>query len=206
MVMPDRPRTSDRMVIVGRTGTGKSTLARALLESFPPPRLVIDPKAAETTAYAVTFHDPGRIPDAPAARFIPRDPDDLDAYDRLYRAIFVAGPRAVWLDEAPIAAPSNAAPRGLLTVIRQGRGRGIGHIATGQRPVHIARELITESEHVIAFPTQHPADLDTLAGVMAYNPRQLRADLASLPTFGFAWYAARNATLALCPPISPIRR
>jgi DNA helicase HerA-like ATPase len=187
--------------IAGRSGSGKSTLARSLFESYPPPRLLIDPKAMEHTAYAVTFTDPARLPDAPVARFVPRDPTDLDAYDRLYAVVFDAGPRVVWLDEAPDAAPASGAPRNLLRVLKQGRARGIGHIACSQRPVDLAVPVRSESEHVFAFDTQNPADVGALAGMMGLDPSQLRGFFAATPWHGFVWYSARDGVVTLAPPL-----
>lgn len=198
---PRPPKASDRIAVIGRTGLGKTVLARKLLEAMPPPRLLIDPKAQETTAYAVTFSDPNKLPDAPVARFVPRDPDDLTIYDRLYGRVFAAGPRVVLLDEAPVAAPANGAPANLKRVLRQGRSRHIGHIATMQRPVEVNRSLLTEAEHIFLFPLHHPADLSTVAGVMAMNPAELRATLDRCAPFGFCWYSARDSVLAVVPPL-----
>lgn len=194
-------RASDRMLITGRTGSGKSYLARALFEASPPPRILIDPKCGESTAYAVSFSDPSRIPDSPVTRFVPTDPTDLDVYDALYGAIFNGGPRTVWLDEARYAAPTHAVPVNVGRVITQGRSRGIGHIACSQRPVWFAPEMLSESEHVITFPTQHPRDLDTIAGVLSIPPKRLSALLGELPRFGFSWYDVRTQTITLCPAV-----
>jgi len=194
-------RASDRLLVTGRTGSGKSYLARKIFEASPTPRLLIDPKDGETTAYAVTFSDPSRLPDSPVARFVPRDPLDLDAYDRLYGSVFVSGPRTVWLDEARYAAPANGIPPNVGRVVTQGRSKGIGHIACTQRPVWFAPELLSEAEHVITFATSHPRDLDTISGVLSMAPRRFGSLLGELSTHGFTWYDVRLQTLTLCPPV-----
>ena len=194
-------KASDRLLITGRTGSGKSHLARRIFEASPTPRLLIDPKDGESTAYAVTFSDPNRLPESPVARFVPQDPTDLDIYDRLYGVVFDAGPRTVWLDEARYAAPANGIPRNVGRVVTQGRSKGIGHIACTQRPVWFAPELLSESEHVITFATSHPRDLDTIAGVLSISPRELGGLLAELSEYGFSWYDVRLQTVTLCPPV-----
>lgn len=197
-----RIRASDRIVITGRTGLGKSYLARAIFEASPFPRLLIDPKGEESSAYAVTFRDPARLPDVPVARYIPADTTDLEAFDELYRQVFDGGPRTVWMDEAPSVAPSGGrVQRHIMAVIRQGRSRGIGHIATTQRPVWVARELLSESEHVICFATHYPDDVRSLAGLMAIAPADLRAAMDQTSEHGFCWYAAREGIVQVCPPI-----
>ena len=194
-------QASDRLLLTGRTGTGKSYLARRIFEGSPTPRLLIDPKNGETTAYAVTFSDPSRIPDEPVTRFVPRDPTDLDAYDRLYGRIFDGGPRTVWLDEARYAAPATGIPQNVGRVVTQGRSRGIGHIACTQRPVWFAPELLSESEHVLSFATHNPKDIATLAGVMSLAPAALAGLISELAKHGFSWFDVRENTITLCPPV-----
>jgi len=194
-------KASDRVLVTGRTGTGKSYLARRLFEASPTPRLLIDPKNGETTAYAVTFSDPARIPDEPVTRFVPRDPTDLDVYDTLYSQIFNGGPRTVWLDEARYAAPATGIPTNVGRVITQGRSRHIGHIACTQRPVWFAPELLSESEHVLSFATHNPKDIATLAGVLSVAPTQLAGLIGELPEHGFTWFDVRENTITLCPPV-----
>ena len=195
-------KTSDRVLLTGPTGSGKSYLARAIFEAAPPPRLVVDPKAEAETAYAVVFRDPRRLPDSEVARFIPTDPGDLDAYDALYRTIFDAGPRLIWCDEARSVAPTQRVPLAVVTVLTQGRSKGIGHYACTQRPVWAAVEVRSEAQHVIAFPTANPDDLRRLAASMSVDSDQLRQWFARLPRYGFVWYSTRQNRITLCPPLS----
>lgn len=150
----------------------------------------------------MTFRDPARLPDVPVARYVPADPADLDAYDRLYRAVWARRrPLLIWLDEARIAAPSTGPPRHLVTVVTQGRAAGIGHIACAQRPAWIAGELLSEADHLMAFPTHHPRDLDRLAEVMSVPPADVRAWFGRLRRHGFLHYDVRLHRVTLCPPI-----
>ena len=202
-------KRSDRFLIVGRSGSGKSVLARALFESVGPPRCVIDPKDDPATTggafadrrVAVTFHDPARLPDAEVIRFVPRDPADLEAYDRVYRELFERPGVFVWADEASWPLPARGAPPAAGKLIAQGRVRGIGHLALHQRPVEVARIVPANSEHLVAFDIGHPDDVQTMAKAIGIDPAELAADLRSLPPHGFAWYSARDRTLTVCDPI-----
>ena len=61
----------------------------------------------------------------------------------------------------------------------------------------MARELISESEHLVAFRTGHPADLDVIAGVAGMAPRDFADALTRCPTYGFVWFDARAARLTI---------
>lgn len=206
-----------RVAIFGATETGKSTLARRLVEAVPfftsnktpAPKLVIDPGDSSLTALpgAVTFSDPGRLPDAWVARFVPTDPVDLDAYDALYRSVYAAGgPRYTWVDEAGIVLPANGAPRGAVMLIVQGRKRQLGHLALHTRPVEVTRHLIAQSRHVFAFDLPHPDDRRVLAAVCGIPPSEFDAAMAALPPHGYLWWAQAERRLIPRPPLQIGRR
>lgn len=198
MTLPEW-RRSDRVVIVGATRSGKSTLARRMFEATRPPRAVVDPKDdPETTggAYrdgriAVTFSNPARIPDADSIRFVPRDPYDTDAYDTLYRGLFLRR-GVVWTDEAGIIAPAAGGPPGFRRLVTQGARFGIGHMALHQRAHDLDRALWANAEHVIAFRLGDPDDIRRIANTTPASPRTVEALLRGLPDYGFAWYGARD--------------
>jgi hypothetical protein len=203
------PRREDRIFLTGSTGTGKTVLARALFASRLPPRLVIDPKADQPAtggAYAdgrqaITFSDPARIPDAGSLRFVPRDPFDLDAYNRLALGLWDRPGMYLWLDEAGLILPANNPPRAVLRLVTQGRARRIGMVALHQRPLEVARAYLGNAEHLAAFRLGHPDDVDTLAGHFGLPPSALAGVLTTLPPHGFAWYSRRDNALAPCAPL-----
>ncbi len=187
-------RVSERTVIFGATRSGKSYLAGRVFGAIPPPRLVIDPKdEVDATGgnFALTFRDPARLPDAPSIRWVPTDPMDLAAYDRLYQAIWDSGRRWwVWLDEARQAAPARSKmPRYMVRHVTQGGGKGLGHLALNQRPVEIDPDLVAQAEHIVTFRLGYPPDIETAAAAISIAPFELRRRLAALPPYGFVWYS-----------------
>lgn len=188
--------------MTGKTRSGKSQLARTLFLSAAAPRLIIDPADSNLTDVpgAVTFRDPKRPPrDAPTARFVPDDPDDMAAYDAVYRWAFESYPRFTWLDEAGLAAPAQGYPRALNTYLVQGAKRGLGHIACHGRPREVNRNLIGSSSHVFIFETPNPDDRKHLADIVGLKVAELEADLFALPEHGFLWWD--GDTLTSCPPL-----
>lgn len=200
---------SDRVFICGRTGSGKSYLARRLFEAVLPPRIVIDPKNdTEATGgmfrdgrQAVTFSDPSRIPPGEVLRFVPRDPGDLDAYDRLYEGLFEIPHMFVWCDEIADVAPSSRITPAVRRYVKQGRVRGLGHLSLNQEPTWVDRAIMANSEHVMVFATHVPDHVRVLAEAMGTDRAELDAHLRSLPRHGFVWYSARAQEIVLCDPI-----
>lgn len=202
-------RRSDRLFICGKTGSGKSFLARRIFEAVLPPRLVIDPKndpAATGGGFAdgrqaVTFSDPGRIPTAEVLRFVPRDPMDLDAYDRLYTGLFEIPHMFVWCDEISVVAPSTSITPGVRRYVMQGRVRGLGHMALNQQPTWVDRMILANSEHVMVFRVHQPDHVRALAEPMGLGRLDLDGHLRHVHEHGFVWYAAREQVITICDPI-----
>lgn len=192
--------------MTGATGTGKSTLAKRLLLSSAAPRLVIDPSdsALLDEPGFVTVRDPRRLnahAQAATVRFVPADPGDLDAYDRVYAWAWAHFPRWVLLDEAGEAAPAKGAPRWVRTYITQGRKRSLGHLACHTRPREVSPNLISQAAHVFLFATPYPDDRRHLASLMGLAPSVLDEHLEQLPEHGFLWWQQRARTLTVCPPL-----
>lgn len=205
-------RYEDRVFLTGRTGCGKSTLARALFLSVAAPRLVIDPLDSSMTTFPgeVTFSDPTRATnpqgenwrEAATARFVPHDHADLDAYDAMYRWAFARFPRYVWLDEAADAMPAHQTRQvWARKYLIHGRKRSLGHMACHTRPVEVNRNLIAQAAHLFIFDTPHPADRRALADNMGFPLAQLEQHLVDLDEYGFLWWDQRAKTLRICPPL-----
>lgn len=167
------------------------------------PLLIVDPVDSDLTQLpgAVTFRDPARPPDARRARFVPYDPGDLDAIDRVYRWAFTTFPRYVWADEAGYIAPARSTSAGVRTLIAQGRKRSIGHLACHTRPREVDPGLISNAAHVFVFDIPNPDDRRRVAELSGVPPATLDAELRRLPEFGFLWYDQRLNRLTAIDPL-----
>ena len=198
--------------MVGMTGCGKSQLARALHLSAPGPGLVIDPADSTLTVTpgCVTFSDPARATNARGenwrqaawARFVPTDPDDLDAYELVFRWAFAHGPRRVWADEAATIMPARQSPKAAKRYAVQGRKRELGLQSCTTRPREISPYLRSDSEHVIVFGRLgNPDDFPLVAALLGLDLGECRRELAALPQYGFLWGDRRRNVTTACPPI-----
>lgn len=195
--------------MTGMTGAYKSTLVRSLFLPIPPPKLVVDPVGSMITAVpgAVTFSDPARFPDTPVARFVPRDPEDLDAYGRLYEEIrnrifaaWKAGDAArarlwVWCDEAGMVMPSNRTPPPCRTVVIAGRKWACGHAGLHPRPRECHRSLVSQAQHVFTGALPLEDDRDYISRNASIPRALLEQAMAAAGDGGMVWWNQRTRTL-----------
>lgn len=200
-------RYEDRILAVGATGTGKSTLVLRLFFAAAPPRLVIDPADSDLTdvegaVTARTVADLEAAHEADTLRFVPRAPDRPEEYDDVYRWAFHRRfPGLVWLDEAGLAAPAQGCPRWITAYLVQGRKRGLGHIACHTRPREISRNLIAQAQHVLLWSLPNPDDRRAVAQQIGVAEHELDSALRGLPPYGFLWWQLRTGDLVECPPL-----
>lgn len=223
-----RIRYDDRLLLVGATGCGKSTVARAIASSVTGRLLIVDP--ADSALTEVPGHVTVRGPREPMAdddlrrellrllephvhtpivRYVAGEPTRGQEYDVVYRWAFAARwPGWVWLDEAGIAAPAQGCPRGIDTYLIAGRKRQLGHLAAHTRPREISRNLPAQAQHVLVWNLPNPDDRDVMARTIGISPTDLRDLLDQLERVpgedatatGFLWWSQRENSLTICPP------
>lgn len=205
--MPRPVNYSDRVLLVGRTQSGKSTLARYLAAHMHGARLLlINVKGTENVGVDPVYDVAAIDWAAPVVDFIPRTMDRR-LFEDLYEAIFShGGPRVVWLDEAMAVTRANYAPDRLLLVQQQGDRLGIGHLYCSQRPQEIAGALKSECEHIFVCGSVFTArDLQALSAEMGMSGDQLGAQLRDLHAehgdYAFLWYCRSTGELEWCEPL-----
>lgn len=206
-------RYNERVLIVGTTRCGKSTLAHEIAAETLPRLLVIDPKGEGATVFGArsdtaqveawlesrpTAQDPGpRV-----CRWVPTSGEPAE-YEPIYAAAHRhRGPLIVYTDELYSPGTAQTAPRSLKLYLTQGGGRNHGHIGLTQRPVNVCREAITEWTHLVIFaPPPDPADLRDLARGCGVPLGPLMTLLEQLPKHGFVWIERGNTVPIVCGPI-----
>jgi DNA helicase HerA-like ATPase len=196
---------SDRLLLVSSTGAGKSTLAAYLFSQFRSQRVLVDPKNEWTLRGGASVRGIGtlarELDRAPLVRFVPATGDRAET-EALYAELFQRRRLVVWTDEAYAVSEASWCPRGLRLLQTQGRALELGHIVCTQRPRNIARELLTEAEHIFVF--RHGLAADDLHAVsleLGLSRDELRAELGRLEPYGFLWFDRRLQHLGACPPL-----
>jgi hypothetical protein len=204
---------NDRCLILGKTTSGKSELARYLFSAFTGCRRVCVNVKGLADVGVPAVSDPGAVDwTAPVINFVPRS-SKQELYEELYAGILAhGGPTVVWLDEAFGPTTGNRAPDSLIMVQTQGAQRGIGHLVCSQRPENIAVPLRTEAEHVWIFvPPISYNDLEAIAREIAYlddapcGPRELADLLRSVQAkhglYSSVWWNRATGELVECEPL-----
>lgn len=201
----------DRIFLCGTTGEGKSLLSRSLFQAAPAPKVVVDPVGSSMTAEIgpmVTFRDPTRLPDAAVTRFVPYDPQDLDAYEVLHQRLWARLKRAVaagdsrwwslwmWWDEAGMVMPVHKAPPSAVSMVVTGRKWNIGGAACHTRPREVHRQVPAQSQHAVIFGLGLDEDRAYVAGQCSISKAELDQVLDELPSGpGCVWWELCSRTL-----------
>lgn len=182
-------RRNDRAIFLGATGSGKTTLARALMYGVKNVA-VLDPKRTFTLPeswQAVTTDDmetvlehtgPKPIIYRPGAEIL----DDPESVEWWFWWVYNRGHTLAYIDEAMMVTKESRPLRGYAACIQLGREKGIGVWSATQRPARVPIVLLSESEHMFAFRLRHPQDL---ARVADYSSPEIMSQPAS--GHGF-WY------------------
>lgn len=195
------PAIGQRGVIVGRTGTGKSTLARVLVYAMAQrqPLVIIDPKgdfAPPVPCMALT----GAGQSLRGRNIIYRpslDSDVVSDVDSILRSVYNAGNCAVYIDELFGIQEKGNYPPALLPLYTRGRSRGITVLGAVQRPCKVPLETISECDRHYTFALQMGDDRRRMAEVSG------RAGRGVPPRYHF-WYSVTNAEEDASIPDAPL--
>lgn len=172
-------RNDQRGAIIGRTGTGKSFLAKRLL-----PRsgnlAIIDPKREFDFDTCVVYNAVDKIIKAKSKRFIYRpDPDrltDLTEYDKLYKYCYEMGNITVYTDDMVGIMDRQRFPHFLQVCYQMGRSKKVSMLSAFQRPAWLPMFLMSEANKFYVFSLNQKADIKKVNDMVnGYNPERFKS-------------------------------
>lgn len=150
----------DRATLIGATGTGKTTLARFLVEDkYKKNSVIYNNKPSDTISLwkdtQVIYYSFDYLPEATEERIIYTPPvkETLDAnlQDRFFEWIYTRRYTRLYIDEASALRGGTNPSYHLQACLCRGRERGIGVITGTQRPSRVPVILMSEAEHFYIF-------------------------------------------------------
>jgi hypothetical protein len=187
---------TQRGVIIGRTGCGKTTLAHYLLRPFRYV-MVYDPKNRLHWPHYVRYTTLRKVVDSEKSKIIyaPKD-TELDDPDLWYAFFEMAYKRcarikppqwttlAVYVDEVYAVTRGQILPRSLFACLTRGREFGLSILTSTQRPSLLPNTILSEADNTYIFNLQLRNDRIKVQGMIPVGEEQI----AALPPHHFIFY------------------
>lgn len=209
-------RLSDRILIAGQTGKGKTELAKFIVAGEQPCRTICvdpkeehtftDPKTGEAIAPARTPLELARAMHAGVVHYVPAG-FDRPQLEECFQIIHeTPGPLIIWVDETSEISNPGWCPEGLRLDVTQGRRHRKQVLAVTQRLAEIHPVFRSQSEHIfLMVPAPILLDLKTLSGNVRREANWLDAELGQLHQthgdYAHLWYCRDTDEMRRCAPI-----
>jgi energy-coupling factor transporter ATP-binding protein EcfA2 len=162
------PKSDERALIVGRTGSGKTTLAERLLWHYPyvaafdvKRRMFWRGFERHATLASLQRSEHSHLIYAPGIEEF----DDEEAIDAFFRWCYERENTMVYVDEAMMLTNGDDMPRWYKAVVTLGREPKVGCISSTQRPKKIPQVLLSEVDCIFQFTLQLEGDRERVEEV-----------------------------------------
>jgi ABC-type oligopeptide transport system ATPase subunit len=185
------PSLNTRTVLVGQTGCGKTTVARALLQFYQyvfvyDVKGMMRPQEWPLFAFVKTFDELRKAARQqkngefvyPKIVFQPRfeelpDETNLAPADRFFQYVYLRRHTVVYVDEVYGVTSNRKIPSYLKAILTRGRERGITAFMATQRPTEIPQFILSEAENFYVFKLQMPQDKKRIEEIKGIPTEQI---------------------------------
>lgn len=194
------PNDSQRLVIVGRTGSGKTRAGIWHLSNrnFNKPWLIFDYKRddliAQTPAIEIGVYD--KLPQKGGLYVVRPNPtdEDNDAVESMLLKCWEKGNIGLYFDEG-FMVPAQRPYKAMNMILTQGRSLRVPCITLSQRPVELSRFVFSEADFFQLFDMNDIRDRKTVGAFMPSEASQ------RIPQEFCSWYydVGKNDLVILSP-------
>lgn len=196
-------KSNDRIFLAGKTGSGKTTLAKKMLYPMYTRRVYWDIKHMNSDL--LTCSSLATTPEELAASIkkgkvsILYQPRDIHSYDfnRVCEIVYNTGNFALFVDEASKVCSSSWIEPWHDQIMTLGRERGVGIVNLTQRPRRCHNTVISEAEHFFIFRLQLETDVAKIKEIL---PRKY-VDMVSALPYHHCIYTDNMDTIKLLAPV-----
>lgn len=187
------------MNLYGRTGCGKTTLAKYLLSKAKTPYAILDPKHDYKQKGVPVVK---RFDKELERQIIRVEPDafEMEAWDDTIYDIWRHRNRIIYADELTLISPARTLLPAAGRAIRTGRSVNIAFWSGSQRPKDIPSAVFTETEHFFVFQLVYQADRDK---VVSFTGDKAEPILPTLRGHNCMYYGVLEDSVAVIRPPRP---
>lgn len=190
-----------RGAIIGKTGTGKSYLARRLLPKKSA-LAIIDPKQQFDFPNCKIYDSADKILKEKPSRFIyrpkPENMSNIADYNKIYRYCYERGNILVYTDDMVGIMDRTKYPHYMGVCYMMGRAKKVAMLSAFQRPAWLPGFLMSESNKFYVFILNQPTDVKKVGDMVpGYDPSSFRreeSEAGRLHTFYY--YSDRETAVA----------
>lgn len=165
-------------IIFGKTGSGKTTLAKKLIDDSTRPNLIIWDFLLEYEEFGFVVETPNELimileAKLPTNRIVVRK-FTKEQFNWLCQAVEHLGNCLFVVEEADFVCSSDYIDNGFGGLLRYGRHYGIDILAITRRPAEINRLLTAMAHNAYSFQFQEPCDVKYISTFFQIEPEVLQ--------------------------------